>query len=198
MEPYIQMNMDCKKVASGFEDLNKLMKNRVFGKTMENLSKCVDIKLVHTSEDGWLWQPIASPAFARANIFDDDLAAIQVHKSRFKSNSPIYIGMCILDISRHLVYDFYYKEVSTVGSCKWTPTAYFLRSRRRMCIKKWPLGATYMTPPTSLRTTCYTAQRAKRMRKTKDECTGRLIAEYVGLRPKMYSIHEADGINIKN
>ena len=87
--------------------------------------------------------------------------------------------------------------MSTVGSCKWTPTAYFLRSRRRMCIKKWPLGATYMTPPTSLRTTRYTAQRAKRMRKTKDECTGRPIAEYVGLRPKMYSIHEADGINIK-
>ena len=31
----------------------------------------------------------------------------------------------------------------------------------------------------------------------KDECAGRLIAEYVGLRPKMYSILEADGINIK-
>ena len=31
----------------------------------------------------------------------------------------------------------------------------------------------------------------------KDECAGRLIAEYVGLRPKMYSILEAGGRNIK-
>ena len=37
----------------------------------------------------------------------------------------------------------------------------------------------------------------KVLEKLKDECAGRAIAEYVGLRPKMYSILEAGGINTK-
>ena len=57
------------------------MNNSVFGKTMENLRKRIDVKLVRSNEEDKLRRLIASAAFARANIFDDDLAAIQVHKS---------------------------------------------------------------------------------------------------------------------
>ena len=56
------------------KDLYKLMNNSVFGKTMENLRKRVDVKLVRSHEEDKLRRLIASPAFARANIFDDDLA----------------------------------------------------------------------------------------------------------------------------
>ena len=74
MEPYIQMNTELwKKAASGFEkDLYKLMNNSVFGKTMENLRRRVDMKLVRSNEEDKLRRLIASPAFARATIFDDD------------------------------------------------------------------------------------------------------------------------------
>ncbi|KAK3796522.1 hypothetical protein RRG08_003241 [Elysia crispata] len=84
MEPYIRMNTELRKQAtSAFEkDLYKLMNNSVFGKTMENLRKRVDVKLVRSHEEDKLRRLIASPSFARANIFDDDLAAIEVHKSR--------------------------------------------------------------------------------------------------------------------
>ena len=41
---------------------------------------------------------IVYPAFARANIFDDDLAAIQVHKSRLVLNRPVYVGMSVYDL----------------------------------------------------------------------------------------------------
>ena len=44
---------------------------------MENLRKRVDVKLVRSHEEDKLRRLTASPAFARANIFDDDLAAIQ-------------------------------------------------------------------------------------------------------------------------
>ena len=83
MEPYIRMNTELRKDAtSDFEkNLYKLMNNSVFGKTMENLRKRVDVKLVRSNEEDKLRRLIASPAFARANIFDDDLAAIQVQKS---------------------------------------------------------------------------------------------------------------------
>ena len=74
MEPYIRMNTELwKKAASDFEkDLCKLMNNSVFGKTMENLRRRVDVKLVRSNEEDKLRRLIASPAFARANIFDYD------------------------------------------------------------------------------------------------------------------------------
>ena len=88
MEPYIQMNTDLwKKATSDFEkDLYKLMNNSVFGKTMENLQKRVDVKLVCSGEHKKLRCLIASPTFTRANIFNDDLAAVQMHKSHLRLN----------------------------------------------------------------------------------------------------------------
>ena len=69
------------------------------------------MKLVRASEEDKIRRLIASPAFARANIFDDDLAAIQVHKSRLVLNRPVYVGMSILDLSKSLMYDFYYNRM---------------------------------------------------------------------------------------
>ena len=112
MEPYIRMNTELRKRAtSDFEkDLYKLMNNSVFGKTMENLRKRVNVKLMRSHEEDKLRRLIVSPAFARANIFDDDLAAIQVHKSRLVLNRPVFVGMSILDLSKHLMY-FYYNQL---------------------------------------------------------------------------------------
>ena len=113
MEPYVRMNTELqKKATNDFEkDLYKLMNNSVFGKTMENLLKRVDVKLVRGDEEDKLRRLIASPAFARANIFDDNHAAIQVHKSRLTLNRPVYVGMSILDLSKRLMYDFYYNQI---------------------------------------------------------------------------------------
>ena len=113
MEPYIRMNTELRKQAtSAFEkDLYKLMNNSVFGKTMENLRKRVDVKLVRSHEEDKLRRLIASPSFARANIFDDDLAAIEVHKSRLVLHRPVYVGMSILDLSKTLMCDFYYGQL---------------------------------------------------------------------------------------
>ena len=69
------------------------------------------MKLVRSNEEDKLRRLIASPAFARANIFDDDLAAIQVHKSRLELNCPVFVGITILDLSKHLMYDFYYNQL---------------------------------------------------------------------------------------
>ena len=98
MELYIRMNTELRKVAtSDFEkDLYKLMNNAVFGKTMENLRRRVNVKLVRAHEEDKLRRLIASPSFARANIFDDDLAAVQMHKSRLVLNRPVYVGMSVL------------------------------------------------------------------------------------------------------
>ncbi len=87
------------------------MNNSVFGKTMEKLRKRVDVKLVRWNEEDRLRRLIASPAFARANIFDGHLAVIQVHKSRLVLNRRVYAGMSILNLSKNLVYDLYYNRL---------------------------------------------------------------------------------------
>ena len=113
MEPYIRLNTELRKNATtDFEkDLYKLMNNSVFGKTMENLRKRVNVQLVCSSAEDRLRKPIASPAFARHQIFDNDLAALQMYKSKLRLNRPVYVGMSILDLNKHLMHDFYYNNL---------------------------------------------------------------------------------------
>jgi len=201
MEPYIRMNTELRKKAkNNFEkDLYKLMNNSVFGKTMENLRKRVDVKLVRSNEEKKIRKLIYSPSFARSKIFDDDLAAIEVHKSRLVLNKPVYVGMSILDLSKYLMYDFYYNQLKTQygEKCKvlYTDTDSLLLEIQTENFytdmeKNKDLYDTSDYPESH---SLQSDKNKKVVGKMKDECAGRLISEYVGLRPKMYSILEADG-----
>ena len=118
MEPYIHLNTELRKKAkSAFKkDFYKLMNNSVFGKTMENLRKRVDIKLVKTdgldnAENEKLRKIIAKPSFNRRVKFSDELSAIHVNKTSLRLNKPIYVGFSVLDLSKHLMYDWYYNNL---------------------------------------------------------------------------------------
>ena len=52
------------------------MNNSVFGKTLENLCNCVDIKIVRSEEEQKIRKLVASPLYARHNIFANDLVGI--------------------------------------------------------------------------------------------------------------------------
>ncbi|KAK3783595.1 hypothetical protein RRG08_048477 [Elysia crispata] len=196
MEPYIRMNTKLRKQATSvFEkDLYKLMNNAVYGKTMENLRKRVNVKLVRSHEEDKLRRLIAGPAFARANIFGDDLAAIQVHNSRLVLNRPVYVGMSILDLSKTLIYDFYYNQMKgQYGErCQllYTDTDSLLLEIESEDIygdmaKRAEL---YDTSDYPHEHPLHSTENKKVLGKMKDECAERPIAEYVGPRPKMYSI----------
>ena len=149
------------------------------------------MKLVRSNEGDKLRRLIASPAFARANIFDDDLAAIQVHKSRLELNRPVYVGMSVLDISKHRMYDFYYNELREQygDRCQllYTDTDSLLLEIQTEDVyedmtKHPELYDTSDYPPDH---PLYSNANKKVLGKMKGECAGRPIAEYVGLRPKM-------------
>ena len=110
MEPYIRMNTEFRKKAKNdFEtDFYKLMNNSVFGKTMENLWKCVDIKIVCSDETNKIKKLVASLLYARHVIFSNDMVGIEMRKSNLLLNKPVYTGMTILDNSKILMYDYYY------------------------------------------------------------------------------------------
>ena len=82
---------------------------------MENLRKRVDIKVVRTcgnpKEKEQTRKIIAKPNYDRVVIFSDELSALHSHKTRLKLNKPVYVGMCVLDLSKQLMYDWYYNTL---------------------------------------------------------------------------------------
>ena len=102
------MNTKLRKEAKNdFEkDFFKLMNNSVFGKTMENVRKHRDIKLVTTYEKRN--KLLSEPIYHTTKRFSENLLAIEMKKTKVKMNKPIYLGMSILDISKTIMYKFWY------------------------------------------------------------------------------------------
>ena len=111
LEKYIALDTNLRSTAKNeFEkDFFKLMNNSVFGKTMVNIRKRVDIKLVNDKKKA---EKLSSkPNFKHCNIFCEDLVAIHMKKTKLVFNKPVYLGMCILDLSKILMYDFHYNYI---------------------------------------------------------------------------------------
>ena len=108
LAPYIRANTEMRqKATSEFEkDFFKLMNNAFFGKTMENVRKRRLIDIVSTPEK--LKKLVAQPTFKSITSFTDDLSAVERIKAKVIMNKPIYIGLCVLELSKWLMYDFYY------------------------------------------------------------------------------------------
>ena len=102
------MNTKLRNAAqNNFEkDFFKLMNNSVFGKTMENVRKHRDIKLVATDEKRN--KLVSEPNYHTTKRFSENLLAIEMKKTKVKMNKPIYLGISILDISKTIMYKFWY------------------------------------------------------------------------------------------
>ena len=84
------------------------MNNSVFGKTMENVRKRRDIKLVTTEEKRI--KLVSEPNYHTTKHFSKNLLAIEMKKTKVIMNKPVYLGMSILDISKTLIYEFWYDD----------------------------------------------------------------------------------------
>ena len=89
LKPYIDMNTELRKIArSDFEkDFFKLMNNAVFGKTMENVRKHRDIKLVTTDKKGS--KLVSEPNYHTINLISENLSIIEMRRTKVKLNKPI-------------------------------------------------------------------------------------------------------------
>ena len=120
LKKYIDLNTNLRSKANNeFEkDFFKLMNNSVFGKTMENIRNRVDIRLVNSEKKEK--KLAAKPNFKHCNIFDENLMAIHMKKTKLVFNKPVYLGMCILDLSKTLMYDFHYNYIKNTFNEKAT------------------------------------------------------------------------------
>ena len=87
------------------------MNNSVFGKTLEHIRNRVDIRLI--SSDKVAQKLAAKPNCDRCTIFDENLIAAHMKKTKLYFNEPIYLGMSILDLSNFMMYDFHYNYIKT-------------------------------------------------------------------------------------
>ena len=111
LKPYTEMNIKLRTEAKNdFEKyFFKLMNNSVFGKTMENVRNHRDIKLV-TTDKRWN-QLVSDPNYHTSKHFSENLFAIEMEKTKVKMNKPVYLGMSILDISKTIIYEFWYDYI---------------------------------------------------------------------------------------
>lgn len=193
MKPYIDFNTEQRKLAkTDFEkDIFKLMNNSVYGKTCENVRNRIGVKLV-TSEEKYN-KYVRLPTFKSGKVFNDDLMAINNGKPEVKFNKPVIVGVCVLDLSKLLMYDFHYNTMKQKygDQCKMiytdtdsliyeieTEDMYkdLLEIQDKFDCSDYPKNHILHNPVNK-----------KVIGKFKDEeCKG-VIAEFVSLRPKLYS-----------
>ena len=111
LKQYIDFNTEKRKNAkNAFEkDFFKLINDSVFGKTMENIRKRVDVRLVTNEKK--LSKLTSKPTYVSSKIFNENLVAVHKIKETLTLNRPAYVGMCILDLSKTLMYDFHYNYI---------------------------------------------------------------------------------------
>ena len=107
---YIHFNTKKRKRKEANNDFEKdyftLMNNAVFGKTLENLRKRINLKLSNNEDIDTKHASRAN--FISGKMFNENLLAIKIIKEELLLNRPIYVGMAILDFSKLLMHVFHY------------------------------------------------------------------------------------------
>ena len=194
LKPYIDMNTELRKLASNdFEkDFFKLMNNAVFGKTMENIRKHRDIKLITTNKRRS--KLVSEPNYHTINLISEDLSIIEMNKIRVKMNKPIYLGLSILEISKILMYKFWYnymkpKYGNDVKLCYMDTDSFIMNIKTENFYKDIAndVEKRFDTSNYEVNRPLPTGKNKKVIGLMKDELGRKIIIEFVTLRPKTYS-----------
>ena len=188
------MNTELRKIAKNdFEkDFFKLMNNAVIGKTMENVRKHRDIKLVTT--DKKRSKLVSEPNYHTMNYISEDLSIIEMKRTKVKMNKPIYLGLSILEISKLLMYEFWYdymkpKYGDNVKLCYMDTDSFIMNIKTEDFYKDIAndVEKSFYTSNYEIDRPLSTGKNKKVIGLMKDELGGRAITEFVALRPKTYS-----------
>ena len=198
LKQYIDFNTEKRKHAkNSFEkDFFKLMNNSVFGETMENLCKRVYVRQV--TNDKKLLKLTSKPTYVSSKIFNENLMVIHRIKEALTLNRPAYVGMCILDLSKTLMYDFYYnyikKKYDDRAKLLFTDTDSLTYEIEAEDVYKdfWNDKDMFGNSDYPEKSPYHCNANKKIIGKFKDEACGVPITEFVGLKSKMYNYIKSD------
>ena len=173
-------------------------------KPWKNIRKRVDVRLVTNEKDAK--KLTSKPNFQHRTIFSENLVAVHMKKKEIVFNKPVYLGMCILDLSKTIMYKFHYNYIKP----KYGEKAKLLFTDTDSLVYSIQTEDFYKDISTDVREmfdtsnfpknhpSCIEAGVNKKViNMFKDEAGGKQIIEFVGLRPKLYSILMDDGEEIK-
>ncbi|XP_044760347.1 uncharacterized protein LOC123317802 [Coccinella septempunctata] len=192
LKMYIDKNTHLRQTAkNNFEkNLFKLMVNAVYGKTIENVRKHREVKLVNKWYGRYgAMNLISSPFYKDRMIFGENLVAIELQKRLITIDKPIYVGMSVLDISKVCLYEFHYDyfqpnfKESILNYVDTDSLTYEVSNQNPYeCIKRdcytrfdtsdYPKGNPYGIPQVN----------KKVLGLMKDENNGKIMTDFVGLR----------------
>lgn len=206
MKQYIELNTELRQKANSVfeQDFFKLLNNSVFGKTLENNERKVNVQLINqwndttniTKKQTSADKLIASPHFHSVSIFNENFVAIQMKPDRVILDKPIYIGFTVLELSKAYMYDFHYNIVKP-----------FYKDRVQLCytdtdslVYNIDTDDFYLDLKNEFLSYFDTSnygennkfnlplQNKKVPGLFKDEMGGKIITDFVGLRSKLYCI----------
>lgn len=202
LSKYIELNTNLRKNAKNdFEkDLFKLMNNSVFGKSIQSQRKHLDIKIGLTEKQ--TSKLLVKPNFESFTILDNDKALIKMRKTTVKLNRPIYIGFTVLELSKYLMYKYYYNIFKSyyaddISLC-YTDTDSFLFEIHTENLykdfgnvfKKYFDFSNY-----PIDHELYDTSKQKQIGYFKDEYASKIVDEFIALKSKLYSIKYEDTKN---
>ena len=169
---------------------------------MENIRKHRDIKLVTT--DKKRSKLVSEPNYHTINLISEDLSIIEMKKTKVKMNKSIYLGLSILEISKTLMYEFWYDYVKP----KYYDNFKLCYMDRDSFITNIKTNDFYENIANDVEnrfdTSNYEVNRPLPMGNNKkviglikDELGGKIITEFVTLRPKPYSFLTVDWLKAK-
>ena len=206
MEPYIRKNTELRMcAANNFEkDFFKLMNNSVFGKTIENIRKRQNIKLIDDRKKALKLS--SRPNFDRCTIFDKNRIAIHMKNTEVYFNKPVYVGQSILDLSKTLMFDFHYNYIKNKYGKKaellFTDTdslMYHIKTKDFYKDINDDIKDKFDTSdyPTNHKSGITTGLNKKVIGMFKDEVSGKQITHFVGLLSKLYSFKVEGEVELK-
>ena len=200
LKEYVDLNTNLRtKAKNDFEKyFFKLMNNSVFGKTMKNIEKRVDVRLVTQREEAMKLS--SKPNYDSHKIFDEHLIALHMKGIKLFYDKPIYLGTCILDLSKTLMFEFHYHYIKKVypdpakllmtdtDSLNYEiKTDDFYKDISKEVESKFDTSEFNKDHPAVNSVGFKVGANKKVIGMFKDETSGKQIEEFVGLSPKSYS-----------
>ena len=166
---------------------------------LENIRKHRNIKLV-TTEEKYLC-PVMRPNFKSGVLFGEDLMGCEMRKIKVVMNKPVYLGQAILDLSKIVMYEFHYDYMVPKYDLEKLKLCYMDTDSLVYDINAKDFYEDIADDvPARFDTSRYCPNRPlpvglnkKVIGLMKDELGGKIMTEFVALRPKLYSYKVLDG-----
>ena len=194
MAGYIDYNTQMRALATSdfAKDFFKLMNNSVFGKGQENLRNRMTVEII--TDESIAKKRVCKPSMKRCYILREDLVVLENQITSLELNRPVYTGATVLDLSKLWMYQFHYgkmrKWFQQIELCHSDTDSLLYNitggSDVYQVMKEHSDDFDFSEYPTDH--ICYDTRNKKKIGLFTDELNSLCLEEFIGLRPKCYSL----------